>query len=72
MSEHFERTDELCVGCVYFPPNLPAQAYAREDWLMLQERDCSYEHQPGDEGCQQMRKTSCSIVDLDDLQQTTL
>ena len=70
MSENSDLAGELCVGCVYFPPNLPAHAYAREDWLMLQEKICSYEFQPGDENCSQTRKTSCSIVDLQNLPQT--
>ena len=56
--------DELCFGCVYYPPNLPSQAYAREDWEMLQARQCSFEHMPGDAGCQATRKTSCLLVDL--------
>jgi hypothetical protein len=55
---------ELCFGCVYYPPNLPVQSYAAEDWAMLQQRACSFEHTPGDAGCQATRKTSCSLVDL--------
>lgn len=64
MSEKIAEPHELCFGCVYFPPNLPRQMYADEDWDMLQERACSFENQPGDEGCQATRKTSCSLVDL--------
>jgi hypothetical protein len=71
MSESDEKAGELCGGCVYYPPNLPEQAYAREDWLMLQEKDCSYEYQPGDADCKQTRKTSCSIVDLNSLPQSS-
>jgi len=70
MSGSNEKKDELCGGCVYFPPNLPAQAYEREDWLTLQKKSCSYDYQPGDEDCMQTRKTSCSIVDLKNLQQS--
>lgn len=64
MSEKTAEPHELCLGCVYFPPNLPQQRYAAEDWAMLQAHTCSFENQPGDAGCQAMRKTSCSLVDL--------
>lgn len=60
-------SSELCFGCVYFPPNLPRQRYAADDWDMLQQRSCSFEHRPGDAGCQASRKTSCSLVDLSTL-----
>ncbi len=64
MSEKIAEPHELCCGCVYYPPNLPRQSYADEDWNMLQARACSFEHLPGDEGCLASRKTSCSLVDL--------
>ncbi|MDP2170524.1 MAG: hypothetical protein Q8J96_08890 [Rhodocyclaceae bacterium] len=57
--------DELCGGCVYFPPNLPRMAYAQQDWDLLQARSCSFEHLPGTADCLENRKTSCSLVDLD-------
>lgn len=56
--------NELCFGCVYYPPNLPRQAYALEDWEMLQARQCSFECLPGEADCLATRKTSCSLVDL--------
>lgn len=56
--------EEYCTGCVYYPPNLPSSAYPEEDWLMLQKKICSFDYCPDDENCQQTRKTSCSIVDL--------
>lgn len=56
--------EDLCFGCVLFPPNLPRRMYAVEDWNMLQARSCSFEHLPGDEGCLASRKTSCELVDL--------
>lgn len=56
--------NEVCLGCVYHPPNLPQRAYAQEDWEILQARECSFEYAPGDSECQSMRKTSCSLVDL--------
>lgn len=61
--------NDHCLGCVYYPPNLPPSAYAEEDYRMLQAKDCSFDHQPGDEGCRITRKTSCSMVDLEQLQQ---
>jgi hypothetical protein len=64
MSEKTVEPHELCFGCVYFPPNLPRQRYAEDDWNMLQERACSFEHYPGDAACMATRKTSCSLVDL--------
>lgn len=67
MFENRAEPDELCFGCVYYPPNLPPQAYSPEDWEMLQARQCSFEHQPGDGGCLATRKTSCSLVDLEAL-----
>jgi len=59
--------EELCFGCVYYPPNLPLDAYAPKDWEMLQSRQCSFEHMPGDTDCLATRKTSCSLVDLEAL-----
>lgn len=64
MSEKNAEPQGHCFGCVYFPPNLPRQMYAEEDWDMLQKRSCSFEHHPGDEACRASRKTSCSLVDL--------
>jgi hypothetical protein len=64
MSEKIAKPHELCFGCVYYPPNLPRNRYADEDWAMLQQRVCSFEHIPGDKGCQATRKTSCSLIDL--------
>ena len=65
MLENRVKPEDLCFGCVYFPPNLPSNAYAPEDWEMLQARQCSFEHQPGDADCLAARKTSCSLVDLE-------
>lgn len=59
--------EELCFGCVYYPPNLPPHAYPPEDWEILQARQCSFEHKPGDTDCMATRKTSCSLVDLETL-----
>lgn len=64
MSGKTVEPNELCFGCVYFPPNLPQHRYADEDWALLQEHSCSFEHRPDDESCQASRKTSCSLVDL--------
>jgi len=65
MSDH--NIEEYCIGCVYYPPNLPSQAYSQEDWLMLQEKTCSFDYSANDDNCQKTRKTSCSIVDLNNL-----
>lgn len=54
----------LCLGCVYYPPNLPRHAYAQTDWDMLQSRSCSFEYEQGDTHCLVSRKTSCTLVDL--------
>lgn len=64
MSEKTAEPHELCFGCVYYPPNLARQMYADEDWDMLQQHTCSFEHLPGDERCEATRNTSCSLVDL--------
>ena len=53
-----------CLGCVYYPPNLPLNAYSAEDYKMLQEKSCSFDYLPADENCVQVRKTSCTLVDL--------
>ena len=71
MSTDRSDTQELCFGCVYYPPNLPPSAYAEEDFRMLQAKSCSFDHRPGDEGCRATRKTSCSLVDLEHLKQAT-
>jgi len=57
-------TEALCSGCVYWPPNLPRNAYAEADWQELQAMACSYDCTPGGEACLAARKTSCSLVDL--------
>jgi len=62
-----QTADEHCFGCVYYPPNLPSHAYSPEDFAMLQEKSCSFDFLPADENCKQTRKTSCSLVDLDNL-----
>ncbi len=65
MSYSLDQTlDEHCSGCVYYPPNLPPQAYSEADWAMLQARSCAFEHRPGSADCLASRKTSCSLVDL--------
>lgn len=56
--------EDLCLGCVYFPPNLPRQSYAEEDWQVLQARACAFEHLPGTAACLDWRKTRCDLVDL--------
>lgn len=63
--------DEHCLGCVYYPPNLPPSAYSEEDYRMLQAKTCSFDHQPCDQGCAVTRKTSCSLVDLQHLKHAT-
>ena len=65
MSAKTAEPNEFCFGCVYFPPNLPRQAYALEDWEILQAWQCSFEYTPGTGDCMATRKTSCSLVDLD-------
>lgn len=62
---------ETCFGCVYYPPNLPPSAYDEDDYRMLQEKSCSFDFNPDDQHCQETRKTSCSLVDLQHLQKTT-
>jgi hypothetical protein len=64
MIEIIQNVDELCFGCVYYPPNLPEQAYQAEDWQQLQTKSCSFEFLPDDKDCKQSRKTSCSLVDM--------
>ena len=59
--------EDHCFGCVYFPPNLPETAYPADDYALLQQKNCSYDHEPGDEHCQSTRKTSCSVVDLENI-----
>lgn len=61
--------NEHCVGCVYYPPNLPRSAYSEEDYSMLMGKRCSFDHQPGDDNCAVTRKTSCSLIDLENLKQ---
>ena len=56
--------EEHCLGCVFYPPNLPQSAYTPADWQELQAMDCSLEHTPGSAGCLASRKTSCSLLDL--------
>ena len=62
-----ELKEELCMGCVYYPPNLPEHAYPSDDYAMLQLKNCSFDHEPGEQYCLDTRKTSCSIVDMQKL-----
>lgn len=59
-----------CESCVYYPPNLPVNAYSAQDYRMLRAKDCSFDYQPGSEDCCTTRKTSCSLLDLEHLQRT--
>lgn len=59
--------EELCSMCVYLPENLPAFAYSSEDYAMLKEKDCSYDFIAGSIQCMATRKTSCSVVDMENL-----
>jgi hypothetical protein len=68
MSEEWV-ADEHCEVCVYYPPNLPVNAYSKDDYRMLQEKKCSFDFQPHAEHCQATRKTSCLLVDLESLKQ---
>ena len=68
MNTATQDTHEYCFGCVYYPPNLPADAYPAEDYRMLQAKRCSFDFRPGDTACTATRKTSCSLVDLEKLQ----
>ena len=63
-------TDGHCAGCVYFPPNLPLNAYPAEDYRMLQTKDCSFDFIPMDDNRNATRKTRCSLVDLEHLRQS--
>ena len=56
---------EMCLGCVYYPPNLPRHAYSDEDWSMLQSKHCSFDYRPDSKECLNSRKTSCSLLDLE-------
>jgi hypothetical protein len=58
-----------CGGCVYYPPNLPAHAYSAADYAVLQALPCAFECTPHDADCRQLRKTSCSLLDLNHLPQ---
>lgn len=69
MFENSVEPEALCSGCVYYPPNLPPNAYSLEDWVVLQARSCSFEQKPGDTDCLATRKTSCSLVNLEALKQ---
>ena len=65
-----ENTQEHCISCVYYPPNLPEEAYSEQDYRMLKQKSCSFDHLPGDTNCRATRKTSCSLIDLENLKQT--
>ena len=58
---------EHCMSCVYYTRNLPASAYTEE----VQTKSCSFDYQPQDGNCRVARKTSCSLVDLEQLQQSS-
>jgi len=58
---------EHCTTCVFYPPNLPADAYPADDYAMLRQKSCSFDFLPADPDCIQTRKTSCSLLDLEHL-----
>ena len=60
---------EYCSSCVFYPPNLPESAYSPEDYRMLQTKSCSFDHRPNDQHCVVTRKTSCSLIDLETVDQ---
>ena len=60
-----EEKEQICLGCVYYPPNLPESLYSKEDWTLLQGKECSFDAILGDGMCETMRKGSCSLVSLD-------
>lgn len=64
MALNTEEAAAHCCACVFYPPNLPAGAYAADDYKMLQEKNCSFDFEPADRDCVQTRKTSCSLLDL--------
>jgi len=64
MSDSSNATHDFCWGCVYYPPNLPRNAYSDSDWSLLQSRTCSFDHLPNSPDCLATRKTSCSLIDL--------
>ena len=66
MSARTAEPNEACFGCVYYPPNLPRQAYSATDWNILQARQCSFDYTAGDSDCLATRKTSCNLIDLRD------
>ncbi|HEY9200100.1 MAG TPA: hypothetical protein VIQ81_00770 [Gammaproteobacteria bacterium] len=68
MKPSLNEIEDHCLGCVYYPPNLPASAYSETDYNELQQKSCSFDYQPYDQDCQQARRTSCSIVDLQQMQ----
>lgn len=59
-----DNESQHCLGCVYYPPNLPADAYPQDDYAILQTKNCSFDYLPYDELCMTNRKTSCSLVKL--------
>ena len=65
-----EEQSEHCMSCVYYPPNLPVHAYSEDDYRMLQSKSCSFDHEPLDDDCIMTRKTSCSLVDLEEMKKT--
>ncbi len=60
---------DYCTMCVFYPSNLPAGAYSADDYRMLQAKSCCFDFEPGDRDCEQTRKTSCSLLDLEHLRQ---
>ena len=58
---------EQCISCVYDTRNLPASAYTEE----VQAKSCSFDYQPEDGNCRVARKTSCSLHDPEQLQQSS-
>jgi hypothetical protein len=68
MCANVTEASDLCGGCVYYPPNLPRLAYSAEDWALLQRLTCSFEYAPGSPDCVQVRKNSCSLLDLKKMQ----
>jgi hypothetical protein len=61
-NERETRRETWCIGCVFYPPNLPAAAYSPTDWQELQALECGYDLTPGSVECLASRKTSCGLI----------
>ena len=60
-----QSVNEHCLVLRLLSTKSAPNAYSKEDYRMLQKKNYSFDFQPKDDNCNTIRKTSCSLVNLE-------